>query len=128
MLVAGLLGALTGVLYNRLILDARVVAIPLVLAFLTEAWVGARFGTKRVGHRLTVDQRLRMSVYYTFTVALLATPVLLLQMPSMPDFGTRLASSGFALVFAVVLLGALLVSAVRFLFLSLFLPRPKRAT
>jgi len=128
MLGAGLLGALTGVLYNRFILDARVLAIPLGLAFLTEAWVGARYGTKRVGHRLTVDQRLRLSVYYTFAMALLVTPIVLLQLPSLPDLGARLAGSGFALVFAAVLLGALAVSAVRFVFLSLFLPRAKKAT
>jgi hypothetical protein len=50
--------------------------------------------------------------------------------PPLPFAGasTALAGSGFALVFAAVLLGALAVSAVRFLFLSLFLPRAKRVT
>ncbi len=68
MFLGAILGAVVGNLYNTIILDAKNAVIPLVLALLTEAWLGIRTAKKKLGKPLTFDQRARLSLGYTVTI------------------------------------------------------------
>ena len=121
----GLLGACLGFAYDSIVLDQSVPWIPLGLLALGEAWVGARFGARRVGHPLTSDQRARISVAFTCAVTLpLAAIGLWFFLPqSMADRAEQISSSGVAIALAAAVAIVLVVAFARYALLLLFAPR-----
>jgi putative ABC transport system ATP-binding protein len=119
-----LLGACTGLLYNGIVLQQKVIGIVLALAALGESLLAARVGRRKLGRPLTGDQRARMAITYTVATALVLAPFLLYRVPlpiatrleELPTGG--LVLTGFVFVLALAALGLL-----RFLLLSLFSPR-----
>jgi len=119
-----LLGALAGLGYDVAVLDARVAWVPLVLAAVGEAWLGAWWGERRLGRPLTADQRARAAVAYTVGLSVAVAPLVLWKIDWLPrpvlarmghlSGGGALTAVG-GLLFALVALALL-----RFLLLSLF--------
>ena len=127
---AGLGGALLGLLYNSVVLNAHVAWIPAVLAFALECIAGALYGRRVLGRPLSGDQRARMALAYTLFVMVLFTPIVMWRMDAMaPALADRLAHAAggeMALFFAMLAGLAVAVSICRYLVLSL-LAGPTRA-
>jgi putative ABC transport system ATP-binding protein len=122
-------GALTGALYGAVVLGQQVSWIVAVGMLLGEAWVGARWGSKHVGHPLSTDQRGRIALYYTtfFTlpVTAVAASLLVSKIPvSLAERVDQLSRPHMALVLLVLLLVLASVALLRYLLLSLLTPRP----
>jgi putative ABC transport system ATP-binding protein len=118
-------GALLGMIYDELVLGQRVTWIPMVLAVLGEALVGARYGARRVGHPLTVDQRARVAIGFTCAVTV---PIVALgswfALPwSVVERVMQLSSPGIAVTLAVGIAAVLAIALLRYLLLALFTPR-----
>ncbi len=131
--LGAMLGAGCGVLYNQVVLEKSVPVIPAVLAFLGEAWMGARSGKKRTGRPLTVDQRARVAITYTLvTLAVAAIPMATGGMKQLPASITgrieALSSMGSALALAAVFGVFTTVALARYLLLTLFAPSAKLDT
>ncbi|MFO0677245.1 MAG: ABC transporter ATP-binding protein [Polyangiaceae bacterium] len=125
----GILGSVVGSIYTQVVLDQSVPWIPLVFAFLGEAWLGARSGKKRTGRPLTPDQRARVAIQYTLvTLAFAAIPLAAGGMKDLPaSLASRLetlSSMGSALAMGAVVLLFVSVSLLRYLLLTLFAPAP----
>jgi putative ABC transport system ATP-binding protein len=127
----GLLGIVLGTFYCKAILGESLtypwsVAIPMVFAFVFEALAAAWFARKRMGQKLTSDQRVRVSLAYTLGVALVLAPLTALGwMPWSKLLLERLeVSSGprIALALVVAALGLATVSLARYLVLALAAP------
>ena len=125
MTAGGLGGAILGMIYDELVLDRRVVWIPLLLAVLGEAWAGARYGAKRIGHPLTVDQRARMAIGFTcaVTLPLVAALAWFLLPWNLVERVLQLSSPGIAVALAVGIAAVLATALLRYLLLALFTSR-----
>ena len=125
MAVGAAAGALVGMAYNTFVLDQDVVWLPPLLAVLGEAWVGARFGAKRVGHPLTVDQRVRVAVGFTCAVTLpLFAIVAWFFLPwKIVERALQLSSPQIAIALGVGIVAVLATVLLRYLLLALFAPR-----
>jgi hypothetical protein len=125
MTAGGLGGALIGMIYDQVVLEQRVVWIPLLLAVLGEAWIGARYGARRIGHPLTVDQRARVAIGFTCAVTLpLVAGLVWFYLPwSVVERTTQLSSPGIAVALAVGIGVVLATALLRYLLLALFTSR-----
>jgi putative ABC transport system ATP-binding protein len=101
---------------------------------IVKAWTGARWARRVFGKPATVDQRVRMSLWYTMVVtcgslalvlgALLAVPAQLAAKAAWVfDWVAPITDRGPAVVTAVVAAGLASLLLLRFLLLSLFEPR-----
>jgi putative ABC transport system ATP-binding protein len=125
MAAGGLAGAGLGWLYDSLVLGQRIAWVPLVVAAFGEAWVGARYGARRVGHPLTPDQRVRVAIAFTCAVTLPLAAVLtwfLLPRPFVERI-EQLSSAGIALALVIAVLAVLATALLRYLLLAIFAPR-----
>ncbi len=122
---AALLAGLAGAAYDAFVLDQRVLWIPLLFAALAEAWAGARYGARRVGHPLTSDQRARVSIWFTcgFTIPFFALAAWIWLPWRTSEHVIQMSSAGIALVLALVLLGVGAAALLRYLLLSLLSPK-----
>jgi hypothetical protein len=98
-------------------------------AVLGEAWFGAWWGKRRLGHPLSADQRGRIALYYTglFTFPLAALLVALFagKIPvAIVDRIEQLSRAHVAAGLVALVLVLASVALLRFLLLSLFSPRP----
>jgi putative ABC transport system ATP-binding protein len=120
MLVGAVLGSIVGNLYNAIILDAKNAVIPLLLALLTEAWLGVRTAKKKLGKPLTFDQRARLSLGYTVT--LFATVGLAAGWFLIPKFSSLAISTSVrvALALAAVVVMVVVATLARFALLTFF--------
>ena len=120
MLLGAVLGAVVGSLYNTIILDAKNAVIPLLMALLTESWLGVRSAKKSLGKPLTFDQRARLSLGYTVT--LFATLGLAAGWFLIPKFGALAISTSLrvALALGAVMLSVIVATLARFGLLTLF--------
>jgi putative ABC transport system ATP-binding protein len=131
MLGAGIAGALTGALYDGLVLGQSVPAIVALSTVVAEAWAGARLGARRQARPLTPDQRGRVSLLYTCGVSLPMGAIALwfavnkLPVPLL-DAVEHLSSGGIALLLVSSLLALSAIALLRYLLLALFAPRPHR--
>ncbi len=124
MLGGSLLGALVGLLYNGVVLQAKVAWIVLIAAAVGESFLAARVGRRKLGRPLTGDQRARVALGYTIGTALLAAPFLLYRVPQ--PIATRfegLTTGGLVLSSLVFVLALAALALLRFLLLSLFSPK-----
>jgi|GEM_PF-213202 len=127
MLGAFFAGVLVGMLYNGLVLGAKNAVVPLVCGVLLESWVGARYGRKKVGKPLTLDQRARLAVWYSvgaaaFT-ALVAGWMVLPSIPPSVIGPDQLSSARVATTLGAVLLFVAATALLRYLLLTLFTPK-----
>jgi putative ABC transport system ATP-binding protein len=128
MLLGALTGAIVGALYGALVLGQQVGWIVGLTAVLAEAWFGARWGSRRVGHPLSSDQRGRIALYYTafFTLPLAALVVAAFvgRLPvSLVEQVDQLSHARLAAFGLVLLLALASVALLRYLLLSLMNPR-----
>ncbi len=129
MALGGGLGALAGVLYGAVVLGQQVAWIVLASAVLGEAWLGARWGRRSLGHPLSSDQRGRLALHYTvlFTLPVVALGVFAFvqKLPvALVDEIDQLSRARVALALFVLLLVLASVTLLRYLLLSLMSPRP----
>ena len=121
MVLGALLGMVLGNIYNAVVLDQKVVWIPIILAALLESFAGARFARKKLGRPLTNDQRTRVALWYTVGTAAMMAPIFVWQLPKMPAaviaHFERVSSAGLI----VVALAA--AALLRYLLVSLFSPK-----
>jgi len=128
MFLGALVGVMTGALYGAVVLGQQVPWIVATGGVLGEAWFGARWGKRRLGHSLSSDQRGRVALYYTalFTFPVVAVGVVAMA-SSIPvavtDQIDQLSHARLALVLVVVLLALGSIALLRYLLLSLFSPR-----
>ena len=126
MLGGAIVGALLGVVYSLAVLGAMSLPVIGVLAVLGQTFLGARFGKRRLGKPLTLDQRARLAVGYTSAlVAAIAVPALLkikLVPAPMLDQLEQLSSGGALTVVVVALLGVVAFALLNYLLLTLFTP------
>ncbi len=124
MLGGSILGALVGLLYNAVVLEAKVAWVIVLAAALGESLLAARVGRSKLGRPLTGDQRARMAIGYTIATALVVAPFLLYRVPL--PIASRLeglSASGVAAAGAVFVLALAALALLRFLLLSLLGPR-----
>jgi putative ABC transport system ATP-binding protein len=122
---AGTLGGVAlGVLYDGVILQRRIVWIPLLCALLGETFVAARYGARRLGGPLTRDQRGRFAVTYTVVFLTLAASVALVGVGWLPAAELhRLQHASVPGVLALLVALTLAVSLARFLLVTFFSPK-----
>jgi putative ABC transport system ATP-binding protein len=119
-----LLGALVGLLYNGVVLRDKVVWVVLVAAALSESFLAARVGRRKLGRPLTQDQRARVAITYTTATALLVAPFLLYRVPLPIAMRLEGLQAGSLVLTALVFVLALAaLGLLRFLLLTLFTPR-----
>jgi putative ABC transport system ATP-binding protein len=128
MLLGALAGALAGVLYGALVLDQQAGWITALAMVLGEAWVGARWGGRRLGYGLTTDQRGRVALYYTafvtFPLTGLALALAVRKLPvALTDRIDQLTRARMAFGLLAVLLVLAALALLRYLLLTLFTPR-----
>jgi len=127
MLGAFLGGYVLGTLYNAIVLGASNAVIPIASGVLVECWVGARFGRKRAGKPLTLDQRARLAIWYSVGVAALAALVggwmILPDVPPSVIGPDVLTSARVATALVGVLLFVATTALLRYLLLTLFAPK-----
>jgi hypothetical protein len=129
MLGATVGGQFLGMAVDALALGHRLVWVPLLCSVLLEAVVGERFGSSRVGHALTVRERVRLSLHYSLGMAALSLPLVgwLAASHATPE---QLASSGgisshsVLTVGAAVVAGLVLYTLLRTGLMTLFARRP----
>jgi putative ABC transport system ATP-binding protein len=125
MAMGALLGALAGGLYG-VVLGHAYLWITLLFAALGATFLGARSGKRRVGHPLKPDQRVRLALWYTAGVAVLAAPVVVLWPDVLPkaalDRFEGLSSAALAGTFALLVLSFGAIALFHYLLLSLFTP------
>jgi hypothetical protein len=123
---------LAGLLYGAVVLGHPYAWIYALTAVLGASFVGARYGSRRVGHPLKTDQRVRLAMWFTSALASLMGVVLLAR-PSVLSGPLRerfdgLSSAGVAGGLVVALLGVGAVALLHYLLLSLFTPANGRAS
>ena len=128
MVLGAAVGALTGLLYGAVVVGEQIGWVIAAFAVLGEAWSGARWGRRKLGHGLSSDQRGRVALYYTslvtFPVVALGVALGVQSLPvTVTDQVDQLthARMGLALVVLVLVLAS--VALLRYLLLSLFTPR-----
>jgi putative ABC transport system ATP-binding protein len=130
MLGGGLLGLIAGTVYNA-ILGQTYLWILFAFAALGATFIGARYGKRRVGHPLKVDQRVRVAMGYTSCLALLAGPTVMMWPRVLPKWALdrieALSSSALAGAIVIGLLSFGAVGLLHYLLLSLFTPSNARA-
>ncbi len=130
MIAGGLAGLLAGTVYDA-ILGGMYAWVLFTFAALGATFVGARYGKRRVGHPLKVDQRVRVALGYTLALALVAGPIAMAWPRVLPKWvlerieGLSSSAQVGALVLAVLSFGA--VTLLHYLLLSLFTPGNGRA-
>jgi putative ABC transport system ATP-binding protein len=129
MVTGALLGAGAGSIYG-LVLGQVFLWITLVCAALGATFFGARSGKKRVGHPLKPDQRVRVALWYTSGLTLLAAPIVLLWPQVLPkavfDRFETLSSPALAGAMALIVLSFAAVALLHYLLLTLFTPSSAR--
>ena len=124
MLLGLVLGVVTGLVYDSLVLDQSVVWIPALLALFLESFLGAWFGRRRLGRPLTSDQRVRLSLWYTIGLAVLILPIAWLSIPKLPvaviERFQTMSSGGVAVALLAATLLCASLALLRYLLLSLF--------
>jgi hypothetical protein len=68
-------GQLVGIVLDALLLGRRALWVPLGCSVVLEAWVGARFGGRRVSKPLTWSEWGRASAYYSGCLLALSLPL-----------------------------------------------------
>jgi putative ABC transport system ATP-binding protein len=118
-------GALTGVAYERLVLDATAPWIPLALALAGEAFFASRSARRAFGRPLLNDERGRLALYYTVGSAAVAAPIAGLLAPRSALFETLegAASAKIPLFLAGTVVALAALSLLRYLLLALLGPR-----
>jgi putative ABC transport system ATP-binding protein len=119
------LGALVGALYGALVVGEQIGWVVAAFAALGEAWVGARWAARKLGHPLSNDQRGRVAVYHSALVTLpflaILAAALVAKLPRpLVDRVDHLAAAGYAAALLVLLLALGAASLLRYLLLSLF--------
>jgi putative ABC transport system ATP-binding protein len=125
MAVGAALGAGLGFLYDTAVLGERTPWIPVGLAVLGEAWMGARYGAKKTGHPLTSDQRARVAIAFTCVVTLpIVAAVAWFMTPwNVVERVGSLSSSQIAGTLAAGIAAVLAIALLRYLLLALFTSR-----
>lgn len=127
MFLAGVLGAVLGVVYNAAILGARVGWVPVVFAVVFQIMGGARFVNRHFARPLTTDQRARVALYYTLGESILIGAVAALWMPgSLAESILQYAHKSALLPIGIFLLICVAMTLFRFLSLGLFNKRVQR--
>jgi putative ABC transport system ATP-binding protein len=121
MFLGTLVGALVGIAYNKMVLALNVAWVVALAAVLVEGLFGARAFRKHVGPRMSVEQRIRVSLTYTLGFAVLVGAVLVAWMPAWLVAGTT--SRGLVSVAATTLAVILASTAARIASLSVFFGR-----
>jgi hypothetical protein len=121
-----LLGALLGMLYCAVVLQHMYAWILLLMGVVGASFVGARYGKRRLGQPLTTDQKIRLALKFTSTLACLVGPIAI-GFPRLLGAGMRerldtLNSAGVGGALAVAVLGVGAVALLHYLLLSLFTP------
>jgi putative ABC transport system ATP-binding protein len=118
-----LLGLLAGAVYDA-ILGQMYPWVLLTFAALGATFIGARYGQRRVGHPLKVDQRVRVALWHTVALSLLAGGIAIAWPKVLPKWalarleGLSAMGQVGALVLAAASFGA--VALLHYLLLSLF--------
>jgi putative ABC transport system ATP-binding protein len=123
MFLGTLVGALVGVAYNKMVLALHVAWIVALSAVLFEGLFAARAFRKHVGTRMSIEQRVRISLTYTLGFALVAGAVLVAWMPPWLVQGT---TRGLVSVAAMTLAFVLAATVARVGSLSVFFGRQTR--
>jgi putative ABC transport system ATP-binding protein len=130
MFFGGLLGAVLGVIYD-VVLGKMYVPVILTFAIVAGAYVGARYGKRRVGHPLKPDQRVRIALGYTSAIAIVVGVTLAGWPRLLPKWALdRLDGLSSAEAFGGVVLAILIFAAatlLQYLLLSLFTPANGRS-
>ena len=127
MWVAGSLGSVLGLAYNKLVLDASVPAVTIAFGVLLESFVGARYARRKLGHPLSTDQRVRIALYYTLFNGVFVAAGLLVKMPDVVAAQLSHGASSLGLVLVALLSFVVAITLLRFLLLSFFAPGRTRA-
>ncbi len=126
MLAGAILGAVVGLVYGAAVLGAVRWPVVGALSVLGQAYAGARFGKRRLGKPLTLDQRARMAIGYSCAVCALVGIALLLKVKLMPpallERLEQLSSGGALMMVLVTLLGLAAFALLNYLLLTLFTP------
>jgi putative ABC transport system ATP-binding protein len=126
MAVAGIVGVLLGVGYNKFVIEHATPWIPLAFGLALESWVAASIAKRRLGRPMTSDQRVRVSLFYTLGVACALAPLVALGVTerarALVDRLGALGPLGVAGAVGVTLLVIAAVSLARYLLLSLVAP------
>ncbi|HEX4446322.1 MAG TPA: ABC transporter ATP-binding protein [Polyangiaceae bacterium] len=129
------LGALLGAGYLSLILKLGLAThawFTVASAEVVQAWIGARWARRRLGHPATNDQRFRMAFWFTVSVLGAATAVLVPLavfvgakngVNALFTLGKTLESSGAAVVVVGVFLTVCFAVLLQYLLLTAFNPR-----
>jgi putative ABC transport system ATP-binding protein len=121
-------GALTGVLYNAIILASKNAIIPALAGIVLETYVGARYGKTKLGRPMTPDQKGRLALWYSVAFTAVAGLVAAFAvMPKLPAsaLGTDITSGRVAMALGLVLLVVAATALLRYLLFSLFAPSSK---
>ncbi len=125
-----LLGALAGTLYDA-ILGSPYVWVVGAFSALGATYIGARYGAKRLGHPLANDQRVRLALWYTASLVVVAGVVATAAPHRPPEVGPRadrrahLRAAARRARLALVTFAA--AALLHYLLLSLFTPSNGRA-
>jgi hypothetical protein len=129
---AGVLGLVLGILYQKYVLDLSTMLVPVLFAFLLEAFVAAWFARRKLGRALTTDQRARVAITYTLGAsAVWAVPTALGWLPGSKRLLDRLeglSPQGIVAAVAIVALALATIALARFLVLAVMavlVPSPK---
>ncbi|AKV04737.1 Cell division transporter, ATP-binding protein FtsE [Labilithrix luteola] len=126
MAIAGVLGAILGSIYTSKILTIPTPIPPVAFAFFFEAIAAAWYAGKKLGRPFTIDQRARLSLFYTLGVAGVFAPLLALGvLPGSKGLLDRLAElspRGVVGALFVVALGLATMALARFLVIALVTP------
>jgi putative ABC transport system ATP-binding protein len=130
-------GGLVGAAYAGFVVHLgalQVAWVARVVGEISKAWAGARWARRAFGKPATVDQRVRMALWYTMVVTCGALAALLGVVLALPaqlaaraawafDWIAPITDRGPAVVVAVVAAAVAALVLLRFLLLSLFEPR-----
>ena len=124
MWLAGLGGALIGLVYNALILGTHAPLIVAASSLVAGSWAGARYGMRRTGRPLTMDQRVRLALWLTLPeeMVVLGIAVLALTFRWGKLKGDQVDAFAPLTLLLVVIASVIALALLRYLLLTLFTP------
>ncbi len=119
MLGGGIGGNLVALAFNAIV-GQRVPALGIVFALLGEAAFASWVGRRRFGRPMSVDERLRVAIYYTLVQFVIVAPILAFGASSFPGAILTTVNEHPLGAVALALVAVVVVSLLRFVQLSIF--------
>jgi putative ABC transport system ATP-binding protein len=123
----GILGGIAAAIYNFGVLGAANPWVTQVFVILGQSYLGARYATRRLGRPPTVDQRVRMALWWNIVSLAIAGIFLIVTLPKLPQaILERFDQMSSLLVIGLVVLVLAAPMLLSYLLLTLFTPSARR--